>query len=1015
MRSAGLFFLMFCSILVRGQLHSVNIFPKDTAICKGNSVKIESIVSKGSFRYIGTWSGKDYFMDTISRSWTDGRKAAIENGLDLWVIDSLQENNAVYDFIPYRARVDVMFWFGLYQDPELEAVGSASDGWKWIDGRALDTTFKYWYTNEPDNAFQIKFPANKAALGLNVLNARWGDMTDTLPPGYAGYAIAEADTKILKYKWTGVQSSASAVTVSPNVTTTYSLEVTYGSEIVTSSTKTIVVYIPSATANFNVESASDTCLKTNRVVLTNTTISSNPLKTSFLWDFGDGNTSDVNSLTYSYSFPQAFDVKLKATDSNGCFTLIKKTVTILKSPSLPVISYPTGKNVFCQGDSVVLNSTTPQDPALGVILKWYRGIDSVFTGVPYSAKISGNYQLIAVASNGCKDTAKVTITVNSLPRKPLIAFSPGFTGIICSIDTTSLTAQSPDPAFRYLWYKTVNGVPALQVQTALNRNTVNGATSLLNVPVTEYFQVKVQDLNNCISASSDSIAVITRPSPTSSISTNGRSSTFCDGDSVRLWGTSTPSGNTFSWTKDFITIPGTDSVYLVKTSGVYRMVATNSFGCSRTSNPIGVFVNKYPSVATILLDQNIADLTTDGVASICNGSSTSLRINPVSSATYQWFKDNAIITNAKSTSLSVNQAGVYKVAVTLNNCTTNSVDQKVAVRLPPAGELNVPSNTIICNGFDLRIDAAKSVKYQWYQNNVRLVGAVDSFYLATTPGLYKAEFIDEKGCKRMSPNFVNLTLVEKPEPQFTNDLYCINTVSNFTNQSQTSKSGTVTYLWRFKNGMVDSSFNTKHTFPDSGQYRVSLTVTPVACPNLADSMVSIINVQSPAKGVKYTPINAEIGKPIGMIARGIGDLFQWKPTTGLNSPFIRIPILTPTTEQLYTVAITNRAGCITTDSILVRIFDEPDIFVAGAFTPNRDGKNDRIYPILVSIDVFNYLKIYNRWGTLVYSSSSIDPEKGWDGTYKGNILPAETYTWVADAIGQDGKTVRRAGSIVLIR
>ncbi|MFN6375384.1 MAG: gliding motility-associated C-terminal domain-containing protein, partial [Chitinophagia bacterium] len=147
----------------------------------------------------------------------------------------------------------------------------------------------------------------------------------------------------------------------------------------------------------------------------------------------------------------------------------------------------------------------------------------------------------------------------------------------------------------------------------------------------------------------------------------------------------------------------------------------------------------------------------------------------------------------------------------------------------------------------------------------------------------------------------------------------------------------------------------------------------------------------------------------------IGDLYQWRPTTGLNSPFIRIPILNPTTEQLYTVSITNRAGCITTDSILVRIFDEQDVFVAGAFTPNRDGKNDRIYPILVGIDVFNYLKIFNRWGTLVYQSNAIDPAQGWDGTYKGIDQPADTYTWVIDAVGQNGKPIRKSGSIVLIR
>jgi gliding motility-associated-like protein len=123
----------------------------------------------------------------------------------------------------------------------------------------------------------------------------------------------------------------------------------------------------------------------------------------------------------------------------------------------------------------------------------------------------------------------------------------------------------------------------------------------------------------------------------------------------------------------------------------------------------------------------------------------------------------------------------------------------------------------------------------------------------------------------------------------------------------------------------------------------------------------------------------------------------------------------PTKDAKYTVSITNAAGCITTDTVKINIFDEQDVFVAGAFTPNRDGKNDRIYPILVGVDVFVNLRIYNRWGNIVYSSNSIDPNLGWDGTYRGKDQPADTYTWVAEAIGLNGKTIRKSGSLVLIR
>ena len=143
-RSFLFLLLLFINVVVLGQGQTVKITPGDSAICKGQSIPYNAYLYKGSFQFIGSFDGKDYFMDTISRSWTDARLAAQGNGMDLWVIDSIQENDAVYNMIPRRGQTNTFFWFGLFQDPVLEAAGTAASGWKWLDGRALDTTFKYW-------------------------------------------------------------------------------------------------------------------------------------------------------------------------------------------------------------------------------------------------------------------------------------------------------------------------------------------------------------------------------------------------------------------------------------------------------------------------------------------------------------------------------------------------------------------------------------------------------------------------------------------------------------------------------------------------------------------------------------------------------------------------------------------------------------------------------------------------------------------------------------------------------
>ena len=100
---------------------------------------------------------------------------------------------------------------------------------------------------------------------------------------------------------------------------------------------------------------------------------------------------------------------------------------------------------------------------------------------------------------------------------------------------------------------------------------------------------------------------------------------------------------------------------------------------------------------------------------------------------------------------------------------------------------------------------------------------------------------------------------------------------------------------------------------------------------------------------------------------------------------------------------------------MVRVFKEREIYVPKAFTPDRDGVNDRIYPIVVGITKVNQFRIFNRWGVLVYDNKTANASTGWDGTYRGVAQPMETYVWVAEGIDAEGKVVKRSGNIVLIR
>lgn len=91
------------------------------------------------------------------------------------------------------------------------------------------------------------------------------------------------------------------------------------------------------------------------------------------------------------------------------------------------------------------------------------------------------------------------------------------------------------------------------------------------------------------------------------------------------------------------------------------------------------------------------------------------------------------------------------------------------------------------------------------------------------------------------------------------------------------------------------------------------------------------------------------------------------------------------------------------------------LFVPNAFTPNGDGSND-VFNIVPTCLINKYIiKIFNRWGQLVFTSLNIG--KSWDGTYKGHEAEVGTYFYVIDVELEDKSkgNLQLKGDITLIR
>ena len=100
-------------------------------------------------------------------------------------------------------------------------------------------------------------------------------------------------------------------------------------------------------------------------------------------------------------------------------------------------------------------------------------------------------------------------------------------------------------------------------------------------------------------------------------------------------------------------------------------------------------------------------------------------------------------------------------------------------------------------------------------------------------------------------------------------------------------------------------------------------------------------------------------------------------------------------------------------TVNIKIYKGPEIYVANAFSPNGDGHNDVLHPIPIGITLFNFFKVFNRWGQVIYNSS--DYSQGWNGKFKGVDQPIGVYIWLVSGVDFKGNLVQRKGTVLLVR
>lgn len=231
-----------------------------------------------------------------------------------------------------------------------------------------------------------------------------------------------------------------------------------------------------------------------------------------------------------------------------------------------------------------------------------------------------------------------------------------------------------------------------------------------------------------------------------------------------------------------------------------------------------------------------------------------------------------------------------------------------------------------------------------------------------------------------------------------NGLLCAPFPAQF-NDLSTAETG-ITYLWDFGDGTTSTEQNPLHVFTTAGNYSVSLTISTTAgCVNtLTEFKPDYITVNpSPVSDFSVSPQTTDICNSLVQftdLSSGATNYYYWfDDSVGVSTDQNPSHLYLHDGGHHPVQIVTNSFGC--KDTSRQYIFIEPFTFYApNTFTPDGNIFNQYFKPIVYfDVPAWN-LKIFNRWGELIFET--LDINQGWDGTTPtGTMANDGMYIWKA--------------------
>ena len=311
------------------------------------------------------------------------------------------------------------------------------------------------------------------------------------------------------------------------------------------------------------------------------------------------------------------------------------------------------------------------------------------------------------------------------------------------------------------------------------------------------------------------------------------------------------------------------------------------------------------------------------------------------------------------------------------------------------------SDTIICKGGRVQLKAQGGVSYKWLPTTgLSNPNIADPFASPDTTTLYRVEVADK--CKRIRVDTVKVNVGGDPlSVELGPD---VQLCKGQTLRLSANSSLTRGAFFKWQDGSKDSVFIVQKT----GTYSVKLERN--GC--FYTDSVQVAYLLPPSVSSRF-PSDTTLcdGKKLILKAQTAEGSYRWRDgSTQAEYPVAKAGI--------YDVVVVNRCG-VDSARINVKYEDCERVYIPTVFSPNNDRINDHFF-IQDGGNVLEIksLKIFDRWGGLVFQASKILPNDelaGWDGYFNNKLASPDVYVYVAEILFKNGETTIRKGDVTLIR